>query len=86
MNINLHIERLVLDGVDVSPKQSQALQASLATEITRMLAEEGLSLRLSRENALHGLLAERIQRPTSDDPIRFGRHIAQSVYREINHE
>jgi len=35
MNINLHIERLVLDGVNIAPRQRHLLQASGETELTR---------------------------------------------------
>jgi len=36
MNINLHIERLVLDGVDISPDQGDLLQASVINELTQL--------------------------------------------------
>ena len=35
MNIKLHIERLVLDGVNIAPGQRHLLQASVTTELTR---------------------------------------------------
>jgi len=43
MNINLHIERLVLDGVNIAPGQHHVPQTSVETELTRLLAEGGVS-------------------------------------------
>lgn len=79
MNINLHIERLVLDGVNIAPHQGPLLQQALQTELTRLLATGGLSDGLTRGIALPRLSASNIQL-TDNNPTQLGRQIAQSVY------
>lgn len=85
MNINLHIERLVLDGVNIAPGQRHLLQASVETELTRMLTEGGLSPSLAQGINLSRVSANGIQL-TGNNPTQIGRQIAQSVYGGIGHE
>jgi len=85
MNINLHIERLVLDGVNIAPGQRHLLQASVETELTRLLTDGGLAPSLAQGSALPNLSASDIQM-TGSNPIQLGRQIAQSVYGGIAHE
>lgn len=85
MNINLHIERLVLDGVNIAPGQRRLLQASVATELTRLLAAGGLAPGLAQGTALSNLPTNGI-RITSDNPAQLGLQIAQSVYGGIGRE
>ncbi len=42
MNINLHIERLVLDGITLSPGESPLLKAAVEAELTRLLMSGGV--------------------------------------------
>ena len=85
MNIKLHIERLVLDGVNITFDQSHLLQASVESELTRLLTDAGLSPDLARGTALPSISADAIQL-TNNNPTQIGQHIAQSVYRGIGHE
>jgi hypothetical protein len=52
LNINLHIERLILDDVNLPPGQTHLLQVGLETELTRLLTEGGLAAQLSAGGAL----------------------------------
>ncbi|MDI1292350.1 MAG: hypothetical protein PSV18_06355 [Methylobacter sp.] len=85
MNINLHIERLVLDGVNIAPGQRHLLQASVTMELTRLLMQNGLSPHLIEGLALSHLSASGLQM-TGNNPTQMGQQIAQSVYRGIGHE
>lgn len=85
MNIKLHIERLVLDGVNIAPGQHHVLQASVETELTRLLTDGGLSLSLAQGTALPHISTGGIQL-TNNNPTQIGQHIAQSVYGGIGHE
>ncbi len=42
VNVNLHIERLILDGIDVEPAQRPVLQAVVEAELGRLIAEGGV--------------------------------------------
>lgn len=86
MKINLHIERFVLDGVDIAPGQRHLLQASVTTELARMLAEGGVSSSLATGNALSRMTADSIQLSDGNNPTQIGQKIAQSVYGGITRE
>ncbi len=85
MNINLHIERLVLDGVNITAKQRDLLQTSVTTELTRMFAEGGLSSSLAQGTSLSRISTDDIQL-TDNKPAQLGQNIAQSVYGGLTHE
>jgi hypothetical protein len=80
MNINLHIERLILDGVNVSRSQRHLLQASVERELTRLFTERGVPQHLASGAALPHVPARPIAVSGGADPVRLGRQIAQSVY------
>lgn len=79
MNINLHIERLVLDGVDIAPGQRHLLQTSVETELTRLLTDRGISPSLAQGVALPRLSTNGMQLK-GNNPTQLGQQIAQSVY------
>lgn len=85
MNINLNIERLVLDGIAIESDQHQLLQKIVASELTRLLSSGGVSLRLAQRAALPRISADGIQL-TDNKPVQIGQQIAQSVYGGISHE
>ena len=86
MNINLHIDRLIVDGVDIAPGQGRVLQASVTTELTRMLSEGGFSSGLSEGNALSRTTTDVIRLNEGNNPMQIGQQIAQLVYGGISHE
>jgi hypothetical protein len=91
MNIKLHIERLVLDGVNIAPGQRHLLQASVEAELTRLLMAGGLSPSLAQGTVLPRTVLPRIstggiQLTAGNNPTQLGQQIAQSVYGGIGHE
>jgi hypothetical protein len=86
MNINLHIERLVLDGLPVEAKDSAMLRAAIEAELTRLLTENGLSSGLQTGGVLPRLQANAIQLGTGGTPPQLGRQIARTVYGSIGNE
>lgn len=80
MNINLHIERLVLDGVDTASGQRHLLQSAVETELSRLLIEGGLAHQLTGGGALPRINSPAIQLNGGNDPARLGRKIAGAVY------
>lgn len=80
MNIELHIERLILDGVAVEPGRSGALRAALEAELTRLLSAGGLSPDLAGGVALPRVSAGAVQLGGEVEPAELGRQIAGSVY------
>lgn len=80
MNINLHIERLVLDGISLSPGERPLLQAAVETELTRLLASSGISDTLQSGGALYNVRTAGIQLANDGSPTRLGEQIAGAVY------
>jgi hypothetical protein len=77
MNINLHIEQIVLEGIDVSRRERPQLQATIQSELTRLLATEGFT---HANLAQAHLVAEPIQLPWPNQPAQLGQQIATAVY------
>ena len=81
MNINLHIDRLVLDGISLSPGDRPLLQAAVEGELTRLLASgDGLSDALQSGGALYNVRTTGIQLANDGNPARLGAQIAGAVY------
>lgn len=80
MNITLHIERLILDGVDIAPGQRHLVQAAVEAELTRLLTAGGLSPALTGGGALYRVCANTIQLTSGAGPADLGRQIAGAVY------
>jgi hypothetical protein len=57
MNVSLSIERLILEGIPLGPEAVPALEASLATELARLLGERGLAPALGSSVAVPRLRA-----------------------------
>ncbi|SFN69957.1 hypothetical protein [Nitrosospira briensis] len=80
MNINLHIDRLILDGVNIHHSQRHLLHKSVESELTRLFTEGGVPQHLVRGGASPHVPASPIHMVGGSDPVRLGRQIARSVY------
>jgi hypothetical protein len=80
MNIQVHIERLILDGLNIMPGQRHLLQAAVETELTRLFAEDGVPSTLALGGAWPVLSTGGIQLTASSEPAQLGQQIAQAVY------
>lgn len=78
MNIELHIERLILDGLPVESRER--VQAAVEAELTRLWAAGGLNDGLLAGGALPSLLAETIQVTNEAGATQLGSQVAQSVH------
>jgi hypothetical protein len=85
MNIDLHIERLILDGIDLTPGQRHLLQNSVTEELTRLLSHGGVAPHLANGIDLNRLPTSAVQW-SGDNPVQLGQQIARSVYGGIGHE
>jgi hypothetical protein len=79
MNVNLHIERLVLDGFPLDGRDAARVQAALRAELTRLFVqnEAGASLVSA---AVPNMRAAPMRVTSAETPPRLGSAIAQSVY------
>ena len=86
MNINLHIDRLVLDGISLSPLEREMLQASVETELAQLLVRGELSRGLDHSRSVPLISTDSIRLAVGNQPKLLGKQIAQSVYGGISHE
>jgi hypothetical protein len=82
MNINLHIERLILDGVPIEG-DILSLRMAIETELTRLLAQSGVAPGLQTATVLSSLRADAIQLSSENRAAALGRQIAGSVHTGI---
>jgi len=78
MNIRLHIDRLVLEGLDVPSASRAALGAALEQELARLIAAGGLAPWLAGGTAVPSMDAPPIDAPGS--PHQLGTAIAGALY------
>lgn len=79
MNINVHIERLILDGLPISRSQGVLVQAAVETELARLLAEQG-PCHLS-PGAVPHLSANSIVVTRDSKPAQLGYQISRALRR-----
>lgn len=82
MNINLHIDRLVLDGAFLEPHQRKELKAAVELELSQKLLNQGgiSTLQLNNNKSVKG---GSISIESILTPKRFGQQIGESVHRSI---
>lgn len=83
MNITLNIERLVLEGVELSPHQRPLLQAAVEAELARLLTAHDLAASLQSDGSLARLPGTAIQLTHPAVPDHLGRQIAQAIYASL---
>lgn len=82
MGIKVHIDRLVLDGLPIQNHESSAIQKAIENELTRLLAEGGLSPNLATGGAFTDIPLGAMKVVESSPP-KIGKEIARAVYRGI---
>ncbi len=83
MKIEVHIERLVLEGLPVTAAEGPRVRAALAAELGRMLAAGGLAPQLRGGGAVPRVAAPHVNLGARERPDTIGRHIARSVHAAI---
>lgn len=83
MNINVHIDRLILDGIDVEPSQKKELKVAVETELSQQLVNLGIGSTMQSNNnhqSVEGgsFSIENVRRPT-----RLGQQIGNAVYKGV---
>jgi hypothetical protein len=83
--VSLHIERLILDGVEIATGQQHSLQAAVEGELTKLLIQDGLAHQSIAGGMLPRIVAPAIQFDAGNDPAAMGRRIAGAVFVGIRH-
>jgi hypothetical protein len=83
MDIDISIQRLILEGISLTRRQRLELGAAVEAELARLLAEGGLPESFSSEVDRPRLEGGTIDLPSggeAPDPHQLGLQIARSVY------
>lgn len=83
MNIRLHVERLVLDGLPVTRVEAARVKAAMEAELSRLLTAGSVSAELAPGGAMPSVIAPALAVSPDAPPARLGAQIAQSVYAGI---
>lgn len=81
MTIHLQIDRLILEDINLSPRQRRQLQAAVEAELSRLLAERGLPASMQNGGKFPALPALTVTSSTT--PTQMGQQIAQGIYRRM---
>jgi hypothetical protein len=82
VTVHVHIERVVVDGLALSPADRRAFGDTLGAELTRLLIADGLPGTLHASVALHRATAPALAVGTRSAGD-LGRHVAGAVYRSL---
>ena len=80
MNVKLHIERLLLDGVEIEPGQRELLQAAVETELVNLITLGGVADGIASGGTIPHVAGHSIQLQRDHGPAELGRNIAGAVY------
>jgi hypothetical protein len=83
MTIEVHIERLVLEGLPVTSADGPRIRAAVEGELSRLLAAGGLSCELASGGAAPSIDAPEISLAPRARPDAIGRAVARSVHTGI---
>jgi hypothetical protein len=83
LRINIHIERLVFDGIELLGGMRPRMQEAFESELTHLLVQNGLSQELLAGVALTSMNAPVIEVAQGARPQVLGHQIAQAVYKGI---
>jgi len=80
MKINLHIERLVLDGLPLADGQGAIVRAAVEGELARLLGDGGITQSLQEGIAPPNLRTDVIALNAESSPTQVGQQIARAVH------
>ena len=83
MKIEVHIERLVLDGLPVTAAEGPRVRAAVEGELARMLAAGSVSRELISGGAVPRVDAPGMSIGPRERPDAIGRAVARSVHAGI---
>lgn len=86
MNINLQIERLILDGVNLSPSQRRHLQAAVEAELSHLFNVQGVPEQWQQGGAIAALPAGNLEVVQGAPPAEMGQKIAQQIYGRLGQQ
>ncbi|UCE50621.1 MAG: hypothetical protein JSW47_10740 [Phycisphaerales bacterium] len=85
MTVNIHIERLILDGLSVPYHQQPLLQAAVETELEHLFIAGGTVDGLMTNSEVSCISGGSIKFTNADNkPTHLGEQIARAVYKGVS--
>lgn len=83
MNVHVHIERLILDGLTLEGRHRASLQAAVEGELARLLEAQGLRPDLATTGTWPRLAAPAIMHSADHGADLLGHRIAGAVHTSL---
>lgn len=83
MNINLHIERLVLDDVGIQPHQKNELKEAVASSLRQQFVNQSIGSKSQLEINQSSVSGGSISVANSPSIESLGRQVGNAVYRGV---
>lgn len=80
MTINLHIDRVVVDGVSLGRGSERQVRAAVERELTALFATRGVPNSLLGGGAVPKLSGTSMRQSKGSTPTGVGRDVAGSIY------
>ena len=80
--MKLQIDRLILENLDLSPRQRRQLQAAVEAELSRLLTAQGLPAQVNPNQPIAALPID-VQVAPATSSTQIGQQIAQSIYTHL---
>jgi hypothetical protein len=84
MNVNLHIERLILEGLTLQPGEHLQVRVAAESELSRLLAAQSWGQSFKEGGAVARLSGGDIQLADGTSPQQIGQQIGRAVFGGIN--
>jgi hypothetical protein len=80
MKMNVHIERLILEGLPVGSDEGSRVRAAVIAEMQRLIGIHGISPELRSGGMVPAIRADAMQISKKGSPGQLGTQIARAVY------
>jgi hypothetical protein len=83
MTLRIHVDRLVLEGFDYSPRDAVQLESALRAELAHRLSLGGVSDELRGGGSVDAVRPANVWLPEKPTAAQSGRAIARAIHRGI---
>lgn len=83
--MNIEIDRLIIEGMELTPGQQRQLKAGLETSLGKLFTEQGIPPGIESFSSMARMSVDAIKFTNPElKPVQLGEQIAHSIYQGIN--
>ena len=83
--MNIEIDRLIIEGMELTPGQQRQLKAGLEASLGKLFAEHGIPPGIESFSSMARMPVNSIKLTNAEvKPVQLGEQIAHSLYQGIN--